>query len=317
MKNIIIMSSDIIALPLINFLLKDCKSYIKIIAIYSSNIDIIRLSKTNNILSKNPKNLNDIELDFLKKHNIDIILVCGYGKILNQTFLLIPKYGCFNIHASLLPKYRGPSPIESAILSGESKTGVTLIKMNEYIDQGLIVSQKSINIHNTDTKENIKIKISNLIVFLIKKFLINILNDNIKYITQNNNLASYTRKIIHNDAFLDFNLNGKKILNKIKAFYPYPGSCFKFKKELIYIHDCHLIYDNFFSSQFIAPGQIFGLYNNSFVILLNKNEQLFINQMKRQNKKWISAKDFINGFCLPKNYILESFSNPNPFVFYL
>ncbi len=175
----------------------------------------------NNIPVITPNKLKE-EYQNILDYKPDLIVTCAYGKILNKEILDYPKYGCLNIHASLLPKYRGSSPMQYAIMNGDKKTGVTLMYMDEGMDTGDIIDTLECNINETDTLEDIHNTLMVLGANIIAKNLENIINNNITRIKQDNNLATYAPKIEREDEELDFNNDVIKIYNKIRAFSPYP-----------------------------------------------------------------------------------------------
>lgn len=174
------------------------------------------------ILKKNPQ---------LLKVN-DFILVFAYGKIIPKEFLFLPKYGFFNIHPSLLPSYRGVSPIAAAILADEKETGVTIFKMDEKLDHGPIIAQKKYKIKPSETRKDLEKNLSDLAFKMIKKMILTDTFDKIKPITQDESKASYTKRLTKKDGFIAFDqfirsLSSSKEMKKIyclyRAFYPWPG----------------------------------------------------------------------------------------------
>jgi methionyl-tRNA formyltransferase len=159
----------------------------------------------------------------LKNVNPDMFIVASYGNILPKELLEIPKFGSINLHASLLPKYRGASPVQSAILSGDSETGVTLMLMNEKMDEGDILAQEKIVISENDTVSSLMIKLGDLGGKLAIKALPKWVDGKIKSQKQNNNEATYCWMIRHDDGQIDWNQPAEKIYRQWKALQPWPG----------------------------------------------------------------------------------------------
>lgn len=176
--------------------------------------------KKKNIKIFKPKTYNEIKKleKKIKKLKIDIILVISYGFKIPQNIINIPKFGCINMHASLLPKFRGSSPIQQVILNGDSKTGITFIKMNNKIDKGDILIKKKIKINKNDNYISIIKKIQEIgkkyIFFLFK----NIKKLYKKKIKQNEKKATYTKKIKKTDGIINWKESAQKIDRKIRAF---------------------------------------------------------------------------------------------------
>ncbi|MGB9883598.1 MAG: methionyl-tRNA formyltransferase [Microgenomates group bacterium] len=147
----------------------------------------------------------------LKIKNLDLAFVYAFSQIIPKELLEVPKYGFWNLHPSLLPKYRGPSPIAFPLILGEEKTGVTIIKMDEKIDHGPIIAQKSLTIEDTDRRPDLEKKLTDLGFEIFKKLILTGLNQ-LKLKKQDDNKATYTRLLKKQDGFIDF-LTLKKVLN--------------------------------------------------------------------------------------------------------
>ena len=158
----------------------------------------------------------------LKHLNPDLMITCAFGQILSQEILDIPKLGVINIHASLLPAYRGASPIQYAILNGEKTTGITIMKTDIGIDTGDILFQKEIKIGENETCGELFDRLSLLGAECIKDALPLIMSGSLKPIKQDESLASYSKMIKKEHALIDWNFSAERIINKIRAFNPFP-----------------------------------------------------------------------------------------------
>lgn len=158
----------------------------------------------------------------LKKINPDIMITCAFGQILSQEILDIPKFGVINIHASLLPKYRGASPIHYAILNGEKKTGITIMKTDIGIDTGDILLQKSLDIGEKETCGELFTRLSLLGAECVTDALELIMQDKAVFVRQNEELASYTKMIKKENALIDWTQSAERIVNTVRAFNPAP-----------------------------------------------------------------------------------------------
>ena len=152
----------------------------------------------------------------------DLIVTCAYGKIIPKEILDYPKYGCVNIHASLLPKYRGSAPIQWALINGEEDTGITLMYMDEYMDTGDIIDKVTYKIKDSDDIGTLHEVLSKLGGEILDKNLDSLLNGNVNREKQNDEEATYAPMIERSMEELEFNNNGKNIINKIRAFSPWP-----------------------------------------------------------------------------------------------
>jgi methionyl-tRNA formyltransferase len=183
-----------------------------------------RIAETKNIRIIQPDKLRkNFIFRELKNINPDVFIVASYGNILPKELLEIPKFGSINLHASLLPKYRGASPIQGAILSGDSETGVTIMLMNEKMDEGDILAQEKIAIGKNDTTSSLMIKLGDLGGELIVKLLPKWIEGGIESQKQNSNEATYCGKVKCEDGQVDWSQPAEKIYRQWKALYPWPG----------------------------------------------------------------------------------------------
>jgi methionyl-tRNA formyltransferase len=155
----------------------------------------------------------------------DIIIVAAYGQILSDSVLRLPKYNCINIHPSLLPKYRGPSPVAAAILNGDIMTGVTIMLIEKKVDSGPVLNQKEIPVGAEDTTESLSEKLAKLGAELLVKTLPAWVEGKIQPLQQDETRASYTRMETKEDGRLDWKLPAVQLGLKVRAYYRWPG-CF-------------------------------------------------------------------------------------------
>ena len=156
--------------------------------------------------------------------NPDLIVTCAYGQIIPKEIIDLPKYGCINIHASLLPEYRGGAPIHHAVIDGKDKTGITIMYMNEKMDEGDILYQKEIDILDSDNTSSMFDKLSALGSEMIKEFIPKLLNGEITPIKQDESKATYAYNISKEDEKIDFNDSSRNVFNKIRGLSDVPGA---------------------------------------------------------------------------------------------
>ncbi|MDR0404509.1 MAG: methionyl-tRNA formyltransferase [Oscillospiraceae bacterium] len=195
-------------------------------------------SDSKNIKTFQPEKLKDKELIFaLSSMSPDIIVVAAYGKILPEEILKIPKFGCINVHASLLPKYRGAAPVAWSIINGERKTGVTIMQMDEGLDTGDILLQKETKILDDDTEASLKERLS----IIGAKALTEVLEilergGTLDKRVQDNNLANFAPIIKKEFSVIDWNKSASEIHNLIRGFNPWPGARTFLNGKLLKIH---------------------------------------------------------------------------------
>ena len=173
------------------------------------------------------KNNNEEEL-FLNELKPDIILVVSFGQIIPKNLLNIPKYGFLNIHASLLPKLRGAAPIQRSIMNRDKESGISIMKINENLDEGPVCNQYSLKISEKMNAEELSEKLSLIASEKILYILDNIYDGNLEFKDQDHSKATYAKKIQKLEGKIDWNENVDKIIGKINGLYPYPGAFFSF-----------------------------------------------------------------------------------------
>lgn len=233
-------------------------------------------------------------LEELKQIEADIGVVISYGKILPSSLINLPRYGCINIHGSLLPKLRGAAPIQWAIINGETETGVTSIFMNAGIDTGDIILQKKMDILPCDTAETLHNKLSVLGGELLIETLEIIESGNYHRRSQDNKLSSYARILTKEDGKINWNDSDRKIINLIRGATPWPGAYSFLLEKKIKIH-CASLYEDIKIGQNYEPGEIFKIEKNIGIVVKTGNSAILIKELQPENKKRMSAYDFVLG----------------------
>lgn len=254
-----------------------------------------KVALENNIDVITPDKIKDAE-EIIGEINPDIIITCAYGKIVPESILNIPKYGSINVHASLLPKYRGASPIQTAILNGDEKTGVTIMYMDKGMDTGDIISMKEICIDPLDDYLSLSNKLSILGTDLLKETLPSILKGENKRVCQDNAKASYTRLITREDEKIDFNRPGKDIINQIRAFSPSPYANFTLNDKEIKI-----VKASFTLTKVKAPYEVEATKSSLSITCVDGIINLEI--IKPFGKNEMNIKSFLNGIDKDKVYV--------------
>lgn len=197
---------------------------------------VAQVAQKYHIPTLKPEKLDE---DFIKNYlallNADSFILAAYGKLLPEKLLEIPEHGSLNIHPSLLPKYRGPSPIQAAILSGDKVTGVTIIKMDEEMDHGPIITTREIILSEQDTLDTLSKKLFSMGADLLIKIIPDFVAEKVKLVEQNHSQASYTHLIKKEDGYFDVNNPPPpEILDRIiRAYYPWPNAWTKWNNKII------------------------------------------------------------------------------------
>ncbi len=235
--------------------------------------------------------------------NPDIIITCAYGQIIPKELLEFPKYKCINIHASLLPKLRGGAPIHWAIINGDKKTGVTIMYMNEKMDEGDILYKEEIDILDSDNVETLHDKLSELGSKMIIDFLPNIESGNFNPVKQNNEEATYGFNITREDEKLDFSKTSKEIFNKIRGLNPWPVSYTSLDGKIIKVYNSKIGSSNINGK----PGEIINIYPDGIGVKTSDGE-IIITEIKEEGKNRILVKDYLNGIHDKDNLLHKIFS---------
>ena len=244
----------------------------------------------NNIKVFQPVNIKEDYKDILKEEP-DMIVTCAYGQIIPKEILDYPKYGCINIHASLLPKLRGGAPIHRAIINGHKESGITIMMMSLKMDAGDIISQESVPILDTDTAGSLHDKLSSLASTLIVKTIPNIVSGNVNLIKQNESEVTYGFNIERKDEHIDFKQTTREIVNKIRGLNPWPGAYAILAGKIVKIWSAR--YGMNFHSHDVC-GQVINLYEDGIGIK-TENGEVIITELQLEGRKKMSASEFIHG----------------------
>ena len=248
-----------------------------------------------------PLKLKDSQvIETFKSFLPDLIVVCAYGKILPKELLEIPKFGCWNIHASLLPKYRGASPINWAILEGEKETGITIILMDEGLDTGPILLQKKIPILEEDNAITLTKKLSLLGKEAILEAIELHKKGTLKPFPQPEEGISYAPILKKEDGFFTFEDPAKIIERKAKAFLPWPAAFTYYKNKLLKVFSAKAI----LIEHKEKPGTILDINKEGILVATSENA-ILLKEVQLEGKKKISAYEFACGQRLKAGALLE------------
>ncbi|MBP3461081.1 MAG: methionyl-tRNA formyltransferase [Bacilli bacterium] len=251
---------------------------------------IKKFANDNLILVLQPENIKEEWQDVVSLHP-NLIITCAYGQIIPRELLVYPKYGCINVHASLLPKLRGGAPIHHAIIDGYKTTGVTIMHMNPRMDEGDIIAKKEIEILDTDTAEVLHDKLSLLGRDLLLEVLPSIINKTAPRIPQNNEEATYAKNISKEDEKIDFNKTTRQIYNQIRGLNSWPGAYALFEGKRMKIWASRI---SNYADPFKINGQIINIYPDGFGVKVS-NGEIVITEIQLEGKKKMKTSEFLNG----------------------
>ena len=252
-------------------------------------------------------------MEWLRQIGCDLILVMAYGQILKRELLDIPALGTLNLHASLLPSYRGPSPIEAAIASGDETTGVTLMRIIPAVDAGPVVGAETVAISQADTATAVRENIGTATIQLMRRCLPDILAGRADFKPQDDGRATHTRLLSKEDSGLDFTAPARELSNRIRALQPWPGSSFDFNGVKIKIGRAQYLE----ISKNESPGKVIGESGGALAVATGKGV-LLLQELQRPGGRMLKAPEFLRGFPIPEESVLlggpmRPLSAPEPF----
>ena len=254
--------------------------------------EVSALAKKYTIPLYKPTDLNkDNKLDDLKAVKADYLIVVAYGKILPAWLIELPKICSLNVHFSLLPKYRGASPIQTALLNGDNKTGITFMKISKDLDAGDIICSYDLKINDSDNKRILEDKLTSICIDNISNVLFKTSNGSISPKQQDHSGATYCKKISKKDSLVDFDDKSENIINKFRAYFEWPGLSFKHNGILIKIHGLSII-DKISTGK---PGELLKI-DKSGIYFNTRDRLIVVTHLQFPNKNPISSLDAYNSY---------------------
>ena len=245
-----------------------------------------------NVQILQPENINtDESINELSSLNLDLLVVAAYGQIFSQRLLNLPKMGCINIHASLLPKWRGASPIQHAILAGDEKSGITVMQMQKDMDAGDIWLQAQCPIHDDDNAQSLHDKLAQLGGSIILEAIETVTQKFSIATPQDPLLVSYCSKLKKNDGLINWNEPAKEIWRKVRAFHPWPGAFTSLNGRRLRITKANLAGSVIPPN--IPPGTVHEASKSGITVVTGKDSIVIIELIPEGGKR-VSAADFTN-----------------------
>ena len=251
------------------------------------------IAETLNLDFRTPQSLkdNNEEYEFFKKIEADLVVVVAYGQIIPKEFLNLSKKGFINIHASILPRWRGAAPIQRSIMNLDKETGVSIMKIAEKLDTGPVCNTYKIDLDNNLNAQDIGEKLSLLAAEKILDNIDDILDDKATFIEQDHSKATYASKIQKSEGEIDWTESAKNIIGKINGLYPTPGAFFIYNGERYKILKAEI------GNGIGNPGEVISDY---LEIVCGKNQSIKITEIQRQGKKPQNIGEFMLGSQIKK-----------------
>ncbi|QUH26214.1 methionyl-tRNA formyltransferase [Serpentinicella alkaliphila] len=253
----------------------------------------------NNLEVFQPIKLRDSEyVELIRKMKPDVIVVVAYGQILPKEILDIPPYGCINVHASLLPKYRGAAPINWAIIDGEKVTGVTTMYMDVGLDTGDMILKGEIEIGEDETAEELHNRLSILGAKTLKETLEEFKKGNINRTKQNHDESTHTQKISKDLGQIDWTNPAEEIRNLVRGLIPWPTAYTSYKGNMMKIFKARVE-----KGHTNNPGEIIDV-NNKGIFIATGKDILIVEELQFSGGKRLAVKDYLRGNSIDKNIVL-------------
>ena len=255
------------------------------------------IAETLNLEFRTPKFLknNNEEYEYFKKIDPDLVIVVAYGQIIPKEFLNLTKNGFINIHASILPKWRGAAPIQRSIMNLDKEIGISIMKIAEQLDTGPVCNTYKIGLKNNLNANEVAEKLSSIAAEKILDNVDSILANSAKFTKQDHSKATYAYKIKKEEGKVDWNNSAQKIIGKVNGLYPVPGAFFIFKGERYKILKAEI------GNERGNPGEVISDY---LEIACGNNQSIKINEIQRQGKKPQNIGEFILGSQIKKGLVL-------------
>ena len=255
------------------------------------------IAETLNLDFRTPKNLkdNNEEYEYFKGIEADLAIVVAYGQIIPKSFLSLTKKGFINIHASILPKWRGAAPIQRSIMNLDNETGVSVMKIAEKLDTGPVCNTYKINLEKDLNASDVAEKLSLIAAEKILDNVDNILEDKAKFIEQDHSKATYASKIQKSEGEINWNEKASIIIGKINGLYPVPGAFFIYKGERYKILKAEI------GNGIGKPGEII---SNYLEVICGDNRSIKIKERQRQGKKPQNIGEFMLGSQIKKGTVI-------------
>ena len=259
---------------------------------------IQNMSEILNLNYRTPKKLNvKNEYDFLKKLEADLAIVVAYGQIIPKEFLKLTKKGFINIHASILPKYRGAAPIQRAIMNLDEEVGISIMKIVEELDSGPVSNKYKFKLDKNSNSQEISEKLS---LLAAEKILVNIddiLEDRARFNEQDHSKATYAKKINKNEGQIDWRIGALKIIGKINGLFPYPGAFFNFNGERYKVLKAEIG---------SGVGEVGEVVSDNLEVACGNHQTIKILEIQRQGKNPQKISEFMLGSRIKKGSLISN-----------
>lgn len=319
LPKVVYFGSDSICLPGLKYLFECAKNYCVIAAVITQpdrrqgrgkklqHNAVAAYARAQKIPLHQPEKPSVSLVQLFRKESIKLAFVMAYGHYLPKAVREAPECGILNLHGSILPNYRGASPVETALAMGDAETGLCLMKVVEEMDAGPVADCESINIENEDTSITLRDKVGKAAVPLLRRNLQASLRGDLEFMPQDSSRATYSRKITKEDGALDFRLSASVIISRLRAFYPWPGGYFNHANIRIKVGRCSVLS----SESTVLPGTIIRVGQS--LDISTSCGIICVHELQRPGRRLLPVPDFIRGYPISLGDVLPSVSS-NPLL---
>ena len=241
--------------------------------------------------------------EHLRKVNADLFVVISFGQILKKEILSLPRLYCLNVHGALLPKYRGAAPTNWAIINGEEKSGVTVIKMNEKMDEGDVILARGTKIDAEDTNITLSEELSELGASALLEAIEMIEKGKADFKPQDHLKATYAPKLTKKDGLIDWDMPAARIHNRVRGLIPWPSAYTHYEGKILKVLQTEILTQ--LVSRDAKTGQVVDIVKNEGIIVHTGSGDLTIKYLQLEGKKVLDADAFVRGHQIPKGYIFS------------
>lgn len=310
--NIVFFGSDAICLPVLNYLLGEGASQCTLCAVISQPDrpqgrgkkmqpnPVAAWATENGVELLQPEKPNAALVDWIVAAEVVVAFVMAYGHFLPKSLREAPRHGMVNFHGSILPKYRGASPVETAIAMGEDETGVGLMQVVKAMDAGGVADVERVRIENTDTGPDVRVKIGEAVVPLLRRNLETTLRGDLNFVPQDIAAVTHCRKISKEDGALDFTSSAQAIYDRLRAFTPWPGGYFDHEEVRVKVGRASV--DSV--SGEVAPGTVLSL--ESGLTVATTEGAIVLHELQRPGGRMLPVADFLRGYPIAVGEVLKS-----------
>ncbi len=313
---LVFLGSDPIALPLLNWLVGEGRTVATIVAVFTqpdrpvgrgqkitaNEIKTWALARGLPVLQ--PEKLTADVRGQLADFGADVALVMAYGHILRDDFINTPRLGTLNLHTSLLPKYRGASPIQTAVASGDRETGVSLMRIVRQLDAGPVADVERVAIEPLDTALEIEVKLATACVPLVARSLPRLRDGTLPFATQDESAVSHCRKLEKEDGVLDFTVPAATLAARINGLFPWPATTVELNGQPLKIGQADALAVGAGQGS-VVPGTVLGA-DASGVLVSTSSGTLRLRRLQRPGAKMLPAPDFLRGTPIPTGTVFTS-----------